>query len=90
MVIVQLSCYILVSLTFTHFVHLLTGILSCSHDIVLYDKDMDKVLIQTLHSMYTHSFGAPIELLTNMEGKGEGSLRLKTSVIGDSKREHVH
>ena len=30
---------------------------------------MDKVFTQTLHSMYTHShsFGAPIELLTNMQ-----------------------
>ena len=35
-------------LQFTHFVHLLTVILSCSHD---------KVFTQTLHFMYKHSFG---------------------------------
>ena len=49
-------------LQFTHFVHLLTVILSCSHDIVLYDKYMDKVFTQTLHSMPASSAPSIVSL----------------------------
>ena len=52
--------YVIIASQFTHCVHLLTVILSCSHDIVLYDKYMDKVFTQTLHSMYIHSLPACI------------------------------